>query len=228
MPISAQLATETGWESVFYLFGQSLLITQRQIDKNYAVKCFCAGALGVLWHIVWIIFIRSAPHKDPFISKDELHYIQSKVSVEKVGKRVIPWKALLTSKPVYGITAAQFAVNWGFNTMIAQMPTFLSSQLTFFRLLNCLQLFFTAHSDILRYDLETSGALCAIPYLTMGVLASVAGYVADMLINQRVLTITQVIDLCITVRFAISLNFINFRLENILSAVRCSCKQFAW
>lgn len=75
---------------------------------------------------MWIIVVRSAPHKDRFISKDELRYIQSTVSVEKEGKREIPWKSLITSKPVYGITAAQFALNWGYNTMLTQMPTFLA------------------------------------------------------------------------------------------------------
>lgn len=73
--------------------------------------------------------MRSSPEKDRFISKDELRYIQSTVSVEKDSTRVIPWKSMLTSKPVYGLTAAQFALNWGYNTMLTQMPTFLAGLL---------------------------------------------------------------------------------------------------
>lgn len=84
------------------------------------------GGLGVVWHIVWIIVVRSAPHKDPFISNDELQYIQSMVSVDKEEKRTIPWKSILTSRPVLAIAAAQFSLNWGYNTMIAQLPTFLA------------------------------------------------------------------------------------------------------
>lgn len=84
------------------------------------------GGLGVLWHIVWMIVVRTSPDKDRFISKDELRYIQETVSVEKEGKRAIPWKSLLTSRPVYAIVAAQFASNWGYITMLSQMPTFLT------------------------------------------------------------------------------------------------------
>ncbi|KAJ6646457.1 Sialin [Pseudolycoriella hygida] len=128
MPASAYLASSLGWESIFYVF----------------------GGLGVLWHIVWIIIVRSAPHKDRFISDAELKYIQSTVSVEKEGKTIIPWKSLITSKPVYGITIAQFALNWGYNTMLTQMPSFLA--------------------DTLNYDLASSGFLSGAPYLTMAIL----------------------------------------------------------
>ncbi|KAJ6646669.1 Vesicular glutamate transporter 1, partial [Pseudolycoriella hygida] len=150
MPTSAYLATAFGWKSIFYVF----------------------GVFGVVWHILWMIVVRSAPHKDPFISKDELQYIENTVSVEKKGKRVIPWKSLLTSKPVIAITAAQFALSWGFNTMIAQMPTFLS--------------------DFLHYDLGSSGFLSGAPHLAMGILVTLAGYLADHLINKKLLTTTQV------------------------------------
>ncbi len=53
------------------------------------------------------------------------------VSVEKDEKKSIPWKSIITSKPVLAITAAQFAMNWGYNTMLTQMPTFLSGLLFF-------------------------------------------------------------------------------------------------
>lgn len=133
---------------------------------------FPKGGLGVLWHIVWTLVVRSAPNKDRFISDDELQYIQNTISVEVEEKRVIPWIAIITSKPVIAITVAQFAMNWGYNTMLTQMPSFLA--------------------DTLNYDLGSSGFLSGAPYLTMGILVSIAGYFADMLINRKWLTITQV------------------------------------
>lgn len=70
--------------------------------------------------------MRSSPDRDPFISNDELRYIQSTVDVEKEDKKIVPWKALMTSGPVYAITVAQFSLNWSDNTMLTQMPTFLA------------------------------------------------------------------------------------------------------
>lgn len=90
------------------------------------------GGLGVLWHIVWTFTVKSSPNKDRFISINELKYIQSTVSVEREGNRVIPWKSLLTSKPVYAMIAAQFALDWGSTTMITLMPSFLAG--SFFEL----------------------------------------------------------------------------------------------
>lgn len=73
--------------------------------------------------------MRSSPDRDPYISNDELQYIQSTVDVEQEEKKVIPWKLFLTSRPVYAITIAQVALNWGDNTMLTQMPTFLDGLL---------------------------------------------------------------------------------------------------
>lgn len=85
-----------------------------------------SGALGLLWYAVWLLVVRSSPDKDRFISNDELVYIQRTVNPPNQSKRIIPWKALLTSKAVYAIVCSQAAFNWGFNTMLTHMPTFLA------------------------------------------------------------------------------------------------------
>lgn len=79
--------------------------------------------------MLWILVVRSSPDRDRFITTDELRYIQSTVDIEKYDKRVIPWKLLLTSKPVYAITAAEFSLSWGYNTLVTQMPTFFAGLL---------------------------------------------------------------------------------------------------
>lgn len=119
-----------------------------------------------------MVVVRSSPDKDRFITKYELDYIQSTVSVPTKNKRIIPWKALLTSRAVYAIVISQAALNWGFNTMLTHMPSFLA--------------------DTLDYNLTSSGFLSAAPYLTMGIFISVAGYFADMFVNKGYITITQV------------------------------------
>lgn len=73
-----------------------------------------------------MIVVRESPSKDRFISKDELEYINS--SLGNVKKNVpvpTPWKAIFTSPAVYAICAAHVSENWGFYTLITQLPTFL-------------------------------------------------------------------------------------------------------
>lgn len=103
-------------------------LTSPHHSYHHCENVYFIGGLGVIWHIVWILVVRSTPLQDRYISKEELEYIQSTVSkVEKV-KRKIPWKKLLTSKPVYAITVSQYTDNWGFYTMITQMPMFLAGK----------------------------------------------------------------------------------------------------
>lgn len=73
-----------------------------------------------------MLVVRKSPDKDRFIRKDELDYIQSTVSRTDDKKRRIPWKSILSSKPVYAITGSHTAENWGYYTMITQMPMFLA------------------------------------------------------------------------------------------------------
>lgn len=120
----------------------------------------------------YVLVVKSSPDKDRFISKNELDYIQTTVSVASKNKRIIPWKALLTSKAVYAIVISQAALNWGFNTMLTHMPTFLA--------------------DTLNYNLASSGFLSGAPYLTMGIFISVSGYFADKFVNKGYIAITHV------------------------------------
>ncbi|KAG4073805.1 hypothetical protein HA402_001029 [Bradysia odoriphaga] len=151
MPLSGILASSWGWESLFYFF----------------------GAIGVVWFIIWMIVVRESPSKDRFISKDELDYINSSLgNMKKLAPVATPWKAIFTSPALYAICASHFSENWGFYTLITQLPTFLK--------------------DTMGYDLNKTGFLSAAPYLAMGILLFVAGYMADIFQVKGWLTTTQV------------------------------------
>jgi len=40
-------------------------------------------------------------------------------------KIVHPWKDIVTSKPVWAIVVAHTTENWGFYTLLTQLPTFM-------------------------------------------------------------------------------------------------------
>lgn len=78
-----------------------------------------------MWYIVWVIVVRESPAKDKYISKDELRYIQESLGTTKHVEVKHPWKEIFRSKAVYAICASHFAENWGFYTLLTQLPTFL-------------------------------------------------------------------------------------------------------
>lgn len=112
MPFLGWIAEKYGWEAVFYI----------------------TGVIGCVWYIFWLILVKESPETDPYISEAERKYI-----CESLGKTTattttseqptkVPWKAIFTSKAVYAIVAANFSENWGFYTLLTQLPTFLKGQ----------------------------------------------------------------------------------------------------
>lgn len=106
MPLSGVLAAKYGYESVFYVF----------------------GTIGCIWLVLWMLIVRENPELDRFISKEEKDYILNslgKLENKKQEKKSLPWKAMFTSTAVWAIVASHFSENWGFYTLLTQLPTFL-------------------------------------------------------------------------------------------------------
>lgn len=151
MPISGIMAEHLGWPSIFYVF----------------------GAVGLLWFFLWWVVVKDHPEDDPHISQSELEYIKSSIgNTESKTKIKHPWKAMLSSPPVWAIVAAHFSENWGFYTMLTQLPTFMK--------------------DVLKSELEATGFMSALPYLAMTLVVQFSGQLADYLRTKKILTTTQV------------------------------------
>lgn len=95
--------------------------------------------------MAWVLVVREGPEKDRFISKDELRYIHASLKHNENKKISYPWKAIFTSTAVYAICVSHFSENWGFYTLLTQLPTFLKGTLhihLFIRLANNFYLFY--------------------------------------------------------------------------------------
>lgn len=73
--------------------------------------------------------VKKSPQDDAFISEEEKTYIMTKLGTKKDEKvPTPPWKAIFTSTAVYAIIVSHCAENWGFYTLLTQLPTFLSGE----------------------------------------------------------------------------------------------------
>ncbi|KAG8227728.1 hypothetical protein J437_LFUL008010 [Ladona fulva] len=119
-----------------------------------------ANAFG--WESIFYVFVvYEGPDLDPHISKQELEYIQQSLGPRSTSELHHPWGKFLTSLPVWAIIVAHFSENWGFYTLLTQLPTFMK--------------------DTLEFDLAKAGFLSALPYLAMSIILQLAGYLADYL-----------------------------------------------
>ncbi|XP_050541052.1 vesicular glutamate transporter 1 [Daktulosphaira vitifoliae] len=151
-PACGWLAEHYGWPATFYV----------------------PGIVAIIWCAVWLTTVAETPAQDRFISAEECKYIEDSigpVDQKHSDFKNYPWKSILTSMPFWAIVSAHFCENWGFYTLLTQLPSFMN--------------------DVLKFDLSKASFLSALPYLVMAVTLQVAGFFVDWLRKKKILTTTQ-------------------------------------
>ncbi|XP_078683756.1 sialin-like [Branchiostoma floridae x Branchiostoma belcheri] len=108
-PLSAFLATELGWEAIFYIPGASVAI----------------------WLVAWLLLAYDSPAKHPRISEEEQKYIEGSTGLREQQKPAVPWLKLLTSPAVWALVIGQFSSNWGVYFLTTQLPNYMKTVLGF-------------------------------------------------------------------------------------------------
>ncbi|KRY09852.1 Sialin [Trichinella patagoniensis] len=128
------------------------------------------GIIGCLWFIIWAVLVSSTPSDHRFISASEKDYIEKGLSGEvkasgKSGKPIkvkdLPWKAVITSLPVWAVFVSHFSYNWCNYTLLTSLPTYFKT--------------------VLGLDLKANGILSAVPYIAMSVVQLGIGQIGDLL-----------------------------------------------
>lgn len=149
--ISGVLSKYLGWESVFYFF----------------------GGTSILWYIFWLFFGFDSPNNHPRISAEEKLYILQSVGTRRDPHATpFPWRKVAKSVPVWAIIVANFGHNWGFYTLLTNIPTYLSK--------------------VLHFGIQNNGFLSALPYIVMAMFMQFGGFTADLLRKRRILSTTSV------------------------------------
>nr|XP_023026033.1 putative inorganic phosphate cotransporter isoform X2 [Leptinotarsa decemlineata] len=146
--ISGWLINATNeWASVFYVF----------------------GAGGIIWFIVWVLICYSDPETHPFISDEEKMYLKKELDTSNE-KREIPWGAILTSAPLWALVMAQIGHDWGFFTMVTDLPKYMS--------------------DVLKFKVKENGMWSSLPYAVMWLVSIGSGWLCDWLVSSGYMGIT--------------------------------------
>lgn len=167
MLFSGFLAETLGWESIFYVF----------------------GVAGCVWTIIWFAIVRESPDRDCWILQDEKDFIRASLERESQKKCVHPpWRAILTSRPVFAIAIAHMTYTYGFYTLVTLLPAYMK--------------------NILHFDMQSTGYISAIPYIVKSVLLLVSGYLADRFQQKQYLSVTQVRKYFTNVSFLVVMIFL--------------------
>ncbi|KAE8743199.1 hypothetical protein FOCC_FOCC011227 [Frankliniella occidentalis] len=151
--LSGYLLHWFGWTTTFYVY----------------------GGLGLAWYFFWLILCYSEPSESPFTSDKELAYLRKNVvgaqqTKEKEEKVPTPWLPMLTSPPVLALIFTEVGHDWGFYTMITDLPKYMS--------------------DVQHVKIADNGILSSLPFLSMWISSIVLSAFGDYILSKGVVSNT--------------------------------------
>lgn len=161
-------ASPLGWPGIFYV----------------------CGAFGVLWSVLWALFGSESPEECNRITGEEKQYIQSALGqitdVNELKDVVTPWRSILTSSPFWTLVVVQCAFNFGFYTLLTQIPSFLGYFMEF-----DIKTVMKDHFDVMKIcvifiDSLQNSLLSALPYFILYVTSVSFGFLSDYLLRKNI------------------------------------------
>ncbi|KAK9887950.1 hypothetical protein WA026_000248 [Henosepilachna vigintioctopunctata] len=150
LPVTGYIcSTPLGWPGVFYF----------------------SGTAGLLWSLLMFRYCHNNPQEHPSISSTEKQYIEENVQVNQSNSKLdIPWKSIFTSVPFWAILICNMGNNYGFMTMLAEIPSYMQS--------------------VLKFDIKENSLLSALPFLTSFIVALFVSPLSDFSIKNKIMSIT--------------------------------------
>ncbi|CAG9766884.1 unnamed protein product [Ceutorhynchus assimilis] len=153
LPLSGLLSvSEWRWPGVFYVF----------------------GAVGAIWCIAFLIWIKEDPESNRKMDPLEREYIQKSLGtiVGSTKSPPTPWLEIAKSLPFWAILLAHMGYNYGYETLMTELPTYMK--------------------QVLHFSIKDNGFLSALPYLAMWLFSILVSQVADWMLTKPYFTTTKV------------------------------------
>ena len=149
--ICGALGVRFGWESMFY----------------------CFGTLGMIYVIPWLVLVHDSPESHPCISAEEKSYIISSIGAPAMGVKSsrVPWRKVATSRPFYALMVMCWASDWGFYTLLSDLPLYLR--------------------DNMHYSLSSNAGLSSVPYAVMLVVVLLLCPLSDIVVRRNIISVTN-------------------------------------
>lgn len=130
------------------------------------------GGMGVAWWLLWNLLCYSDPSSHPFISDKERKYLEEEIGGERSKDLPrAPYGHMFRSWPLWALIFAQIGHDWGFFTMVTDLPKYMS--------------------DVLKFNIQSSGIVSSIPYVVMWLVSIFSGWFCDFLIRRKTLNVTN-------------------------------------
>lgn len=85
---------------------------------------YCSGIACLIWTAVFFVYGANSPGTCNRIADDERLFIES-MPGSTAGKLSVPWKDIMTSKAFIALIIVHSTQNWGYWTMLTEIPSYL-------------------------------------------------------------------------------------------------------
>ncbi|XP_076056045.1 sialin-like isoform X1 [Oratosquilla oratoria] len=159
LPLCGAMIEAYGWESAFYL----------------------TGILSLIWCLFWAFLVYDSPTQHPRISKEELEYIQDDTKARdlRVTSTKVPWKSIITSRPVWALIITDTLSVIGLYLLIIKVPSYTK--------------------NVLGFSIKDSGLISALPFLLRYFGAVIWGSIGHQLIVRKITSINTSRKLCASI-----------------------------
>ncbi|CAH1101056.1 unnamed protein product [Psylliodes chrysocephalus] len=134
---------------------------------SWMLPFYVWGFSSLVFCCFFYLFVFSRPSTHPFITEEELTFLETEVESRKSFK--VPWWKLCTSVPVWALLVAQYAHNFIFFTLLTNLPKYLK--------------------EILKMNVQANAVGTALPFLGLWLSVMVFAYITDWLINRNLVSI---------------------------------------
>ncbi|XP_022837725.1 putative inorganic phosphate cotransporter [Spodoptera litura] len=147
--VSGFIANSWGWPAIFYV----------------------NGATGAIWVVAYVFLGSDSPQRSKMIGDTERLYIQTSLGQVGEQKRLpTPWKKISTNLSFISLIVVHCGHNWGFWTLMTEMPSYMK--------------------QVLGVDIKANGLMSALPYLAMYMLSFPFGFLSDYILEKKWLSIS--------------------------------------
>ncbi|CAG9768017.1 unnamed protein product [Ceutorhynchus assimilis] len=134
--------------------------------NNWTMPFYVWSSVTVFYLIFHYLNLFSYPQTHPFITEEELNYLDEAIVVKK--RKKIPWKGILLNVPFWANVAGHSGHNYLFYSLVTFMPVYMR--------------------EILRFNIEINGLVSALPFVGLWSGCLGIGALANYVINKGLIT----------------------------------------
>jgi MFS transporter, ACS family, glucarate transporter len=95
------------------------------VRYDWRAPFFLFGSLGIIWAAVWFVYYRDTPAEHRSVNHAELDLIHAAVGKRASRSTSIPWRAILTTRTLWIMSAMYFCYGYCINLYLYWFPTYL-------------------------------------------------------------------------------------------------------